>query len=211
MSEPPVHHHHPPAAPGGSPGLYILAGVGLASMAGFCWMILSQFVALPPAPGRATVATPPIPASPSSLPALSPVSRPDAGPAVITAALPATAASEGLAVWTPASFSGAPEKPEASKREKKVLEDLAVASVHFGDMPYLILKSGERVYPGAHLAAGLKLEAIGPNSLILSTPGGLYKLPSNHPVDALVLPTELLPESLPLPDLGTFVDDPVRP
>lgn len=94
-----------------------------------------------------------------------------------------------------------PDRRSAVQRPAPVGPQLEVASVYLGDLPYLVLTSGERVYPGSVVQGGAKLEAIGPRALIFSTPDGLVKVPSHFPhlrqfseaefipKEALVLPT----------------------
>lgn len=59
-----------------------------------------------------------------------------------------------------------------------------LASVFTGDLPYLLLKSGDRLYPGSRLTEGVVLEAISPNGVLCSTPNGILKIePQPNSVD----------------------------
>jgi len=53
-----------------------------------------------------------------------------------------------------------------------------LASVFTGDLPYLLLKSGDRLYEGSSLAEGVTLEAITTSGILCSTPVGIVKVDS---------------------------------
>ena len=59
-----------------------------------------------------------------------------------------------------------------------------LASVFTGDLPYLLLKSGDRLYPGSRLCEGVVLEAISPKGVLCSTPVGILKIEPQPDDDA---------------------------
>ena len=199
------------------PFLAVFAGIGVASTAMFGWTIFSRLLLFSraeaavssPAVAAASVSSASVPAEFRSVP--KPMSTslavypawsadpPRRDPAVVTSPQ-SHFKMEGIGVLPVSGFD--PGFVPRQRPQKDFLQDLRVASVHLGDMPYLILASGERVYPGTRLGEGFTLEAIGSKSLIFSSPSGLIKLPSNHPLDAAVFPLEELPTNAPLPDLG---------
>lgn len=51
-----------------------------------------------------------------------------------------------------------------------------LSSVFTGDLPYILLKSGDRLYPGSRLTEGVTLEAISPTGILCTTPLGILKI-----------------------------------
>lgn len=85
-----------------------------------------------------------------------------------------------------------------------------LASVFTGDLPYLLLKSGDRLYPGSRLTSDVTLEAITPDGVLCATPMGILKIsPKPDMGNAEVLPA-LENESPPaLQDVSTSDDFPI--
>ena len=78
----------------------------------------------------------------------------------------------------------APAPAFDSKALQKALHE-NLASVFTGDLPYILLKSGDRLYAGSKLTEGVTLEAISPNSVYCATPAGILKLdPQSQATDA---------------------------
>lgn len=73
-----------------------------------------------------------------------------------------------------------------------------LASVFTGDLPYLLLKSGDRLYPGSKLTEGVVLEAISPNGVLCSTPIGILKIEPQPGSDGEALDNENSKNPLPL-------------
>lgn len=69
---------------------------------------------------------------------------------------------------------------------KKAIHD-NLSSVFTGDLPYILLKSGDRLYAGSMLTEGVTLEAISPTAIICSTPLGILKIspqPDSEPLES---------------------------
>ncbi len=79
-----------------------------------------------------------------------------------------------LATPTP---SPTPE-PKPAFDPKRLRQSLHnnLASVFTGDLPYLLLKSGDRLYPGSRLTSDVTLEAITPDGVLCATPMGILKI-----------------------------------
>ena len=73
-----------------------------------------------------------------------------------------------------------------------------LASVFTGDLPYLLLKSGDRLYPGSKLTEGVVLEAISPNGVLCSTPIGILKIEPQPDSESETLVNENSKNPLPL-------------
>jgi hypothetical protein len=73
-----------------------------------------------------------------------------------------------------------------------------LASVFTGDLPYLLLKSGDRLYPGSKLTEGVVLEAISPNGVLCSTPIGILKIEPQPESEGVTLDNENSKTPLPL-------------
>ncbi len=69
-------------------------------------------------------------------------------------------------------------EPTPSFDSKKLRESIHthLASVFTGDLPYLLLKSGDRLYPGSRLTGNVTLEAITPTGIFCATPHGILKI-----------------------------------
>lgn len=89
-----------------------------------------------------------------------------------------------------------PEPAFDKKALQKALHD-NLASVFTGDLPYILLKSGDRLYAGSRLTEGVTLEAISPTAILCSTPVGILKIQSRPDEDALQI--EASEEKSPLP------------
>lgn len=94
-------------------------------------------------------------ATPSPTPSASPASTPP------PAAMP---------VSTPES------KPSFDPKRLRQSLHNNLASVFTGDLPYLLLKSGDRLYPGSRLTSEVTLEAITPDGILCATPAGILKI-----------------------------------
>ena len=73
-----------------------------------------------------------------------------------------------------------------------------LASVFTGDLPYLLLKTGDRLYPGSKLTEGVVLEAISPNGVLCSTPIGILKIEPQPDSESETLDNENSKNPLPL-------------
>jgi hypothetical protein len=69
-----------------------------------------------------------------------------------------------------------PPKPSFDPENLRRAIHQNLVSVFTGDLPYLLLKSGDRLYPGSKLTEGVVLEAISPNGVLCSTPIGILKI-----------------------------------
>lgn len=99
---------------------------------------------------------------------------------------------------TPPSPTATPTpKPtfDANALKKAIHENLS--SVFTGDLPYILLKSGDRLYAGSMLTEGVTLEAISPTAIICATPLGILKI-SSQP-DSEPLESSFSNEKSPLP------------
>ena len=69
-------------------------------------------------------------------------------------------------------------EPTPSFDPKRLRQSLHnnLASVFTGDLPYLLLKSGDRLYPGSRLTSDVTLEAITPDGVLCATPMGILKI-----------------------------------
>jgi hypothetical protein len=69
-------------------------------------------------------------------------------------------------------------EPKPSFDPKRLRQSLHnnLASVFTGDLPYLLLKSGDRLYPGSRLTSEVTLEAITPDGVLCATPMGILKI-----------------------------------
>lgn len=75
--------------------------------------------------------------------------------------------------------SPVPSATPAPASNKEILKSALaenMASVFTGDLPYVLLKSGDRLYAGSLLLEGITLEAISPHGVICNTPEGLLKI-----------------------------------
>lgn len=80
-----------------------------------------------------------------------------------------------------------------------------LASVFTGDLPYLLLKSGDRLYPGSRLTSDATLEAITPDGILCATPIGILKIKTDN--EANDMPPALENDSAPaLQDPSTSED-----
>ncbi len=94
---------------------------------------------------------------------------------------------------------------DANALKKALHENLS--SVFTGDLPYILLKSGDRLYAGSKLTEGVTLEAISPTAILCTTPVGILKINAHPDPDALE-PTSG-DEKSPLPlDTPKTPDDP---
>lgn len=89
-----------------------------------------------------------------------------------------------------------PEPAFDKKALQKALHE-NLASVFTGDLPYILLKSGDRLYAGSKLTEGVTLEAISPTAILCSTPDGILKIASQRDEEAFHL--EVPQEKAPLP------------
>lgn len=108
---------------------------------------------------------------------------------------------------TPSPTATPPPKPafDANALKKALHENLS--SVFTGDLPYILLKSGDRLYAGSKLTEGVTLEAISPTAILCTTPVGILKINAHPDPDALE-PTSG-GEKSPLPlDAPKTPDDP---
>jgi hypothetical protein len=106
-------------------------------------------------------------------------------------------------VETKSEQAVAPAPAFDSKALQKALHD-NLASVFTGDLPYILLKSGDRLYAGSKLTEGVTLEAISPNSVYCATPAGILKLdPQSQSTDAISDKNE---DALPLDPPKPLVD-----
>jgi hypothetical protein len=94
---------------------------------------------------------------------------------------------------------------DANALKKALHENLA--SVFTGDLPYILLKSGDRLYAGSKLTEGVTLEAISPTAILCTTPVGILKIDSQPDSDSLETATESEKSPLPL-DAPKTPDDP---
>jgi hypothetical protein len=77
-----------------------------------------------------------------------------------------------------------PEPAFDANALKKAIHD-NLSSVFTGDLPYILLKSGDRLYAGSMLTEGVTLEAISPTAILCSTPLGFLKISSQPDSEAL--------------------------
>jgi hypothetical protein len=108
---------------------------------------------------------------------------------------------------TPSPTATPVPKPafDANALKKALHENLA--SVFTGDLPYILLKSGDRLYAGSKLTEGVTLEAISPTAILCTTPVGILKIDSQPDSDSLETATESEKSPLPL-DAPKTLDDP---
>lgn len=92
--------------------------------------------------------------------------------------------------------SATPVPPSHSEVLKSALAE-NMASVFTGDLPYVLLKSGDRLYAGSVLLDGITLEAISPQGVICNTPDGLVKVDLGSPSTAPSAPALATPTPLP--------------
>ena len=85
---------------------------------------------------------------------------------------------------------------DANALKKALHENLS--SVFTGDLPYILLKSGDRLYAGSKLTEGVTLEAISPTAILCTTPVGILKIDSQPDSDLLETATESEKSPLPL-------------
>jgi hypothetical protein len=85
---------------------------------------------------------------------------------------------------------------DANALKKALHENLS--SVFTGDLPYILLKSGDRLYAGSKLTEGVTLEAISPTAILCTTPVGILKIDSQPDSDSLETATENEKSPLPL-------------
>ena len=74
---------------------------------------------------------------------------------------------------------------DANALKKAIHENLS--SVFTGDLPYILLKSGDRLYAGSTLTEGVTLEAISPTAILCATPLGILKIssqPDSEPLES---------------------------
>jgi hypothetical protein len=74
---------------------------------------------------------------------------------------------------------------DANALKKAIHENLS--SVFTGDLPYILLKSGDRLYAGSMLTEGVTLEAISPTAILCATPLGILKIssqPDSEPLES---------------------------
>lgn len=93
----------------------------------------------------------------------------------------------------PEPMPSATPVPPSNRELLKSALDENMASVFTGDLPYVLLKSGDRLYAGSVLLDGITLEAISPHGVICNTPDGLVKVDlgaaATSSVPALATPT----------------------
>jgi len=99
---------------------------------------------------------------------------------------------------TPSPTATPVPKPafDANALKKALHENLS--SVFTGDLPYILLKSGDRLYAGSKLTEGVTLEAISPTAILCTTPVGILKIDSQPDSDSLETATENEKSPLPL-------------
>jgi hypothetical protein len=108
---------------------------------------------------------------------------------------------------TPSPTATPPPKPafDANALKKALHENLS--SVFTGDLPYILLKSGDRLYAGSKLTEGVTLEAISPTAILCTTPVGILKINSQPDPEALESTSDSEKSPLPL-DAPKTPDDP---
>lgn len=108
---------------------------------------------------------------------------------------------------TPSPTATPPPKPafDANALKKALHENLS--SVFTGDLPYILLKSGDRLYAGSKLTEGVTLEAISPTAILCTTPVGILKINAHPDPDALESTSDSEKSPLPL-DAPKTPDDP---
>ena len=108
---------------------------------------------------------------------------------------------------TPSPTATPPPKPafDADALKKALHENLS--SVFTGDLPYILLKSGDRLYAGSKLTEGVTLEAISPTAILCTTPVGILKINSQPDPEALESTSDSEKSPLPL-DAPKTPDDP---
>jgi hypothetical protein len=94
---------------------------------------------------------------------------------------------------------------DANALKKALHENLS--SVFTGDLPYILLKSGDRLYAGSKLTEGVTLEAISPTAILCTTPVGILKINAHPDPDALEPTSGVEKSPLPL-DAPKTPDDP---
>lgn len=100
----------------------------------------------------------------------------------------------------PEPTPSAPPAPPAPPAHGEVLKSALaenMASVFTGDLPYVLLKSGDRLYAGSVLLDGVTLEAISPQGVICNTPDGLVKIDLGSPSTSSSTPALASPTPLP--------------
>ena len=107
----------------------------------------------------------------------------------------------------PSPTAAPPSKPafDANALKKALHENLS--SVFTGDLPYILLKSGDRLYAGSKLTEGVTLEAISPTAILCTTPVGILKINSQPDPEALESTSDSEKSPLPL-DAPKTPDDP---
>lgn len=80
---------------------------------------------------------------------------------------------------------------------RKALHE-SLSSVFTGDLPYILLKSGDRLYAGSKLTEGVTLEAISPTAILCTTPVGIVKISSQPESGAIESESASEPPPLPL-------------
>jgi hypothetical protein len=108
---------------------------------------------------------------------------------------------------TPSPTATPVPKPafDANALKKALHENLS--SVFTGDLPYILLKSGDRLYAGSKLTEGVTLEAISPTAILCTTPVGILKINSQPDPEALESTSDSEKSPLPL-DAPKTPDDP---
>jgi hypothetical protein len=107
----------------------------------------------------------------------------------------------------PSPTATPPPKPafDANALKKALHENLS--SVFTGDLPYILLKSGDRLYAGSKLTEGVTLEAISPTAILCTTPVGILKINSQPDPEPLESTSDSEKSPLPL-DAPKTPDDP---
>lgn len=148
-----------------------------------------------------------------------PVEGSEAKPTVINTSLQQTPPPQPKVAVEPPPASPSAETqstqtaPPAPSFDSKALQQALhnnLASVFTGDLPYILLKSGDRLYAGSKLTEGVTLEAISPNSVYCATPAGILKFdPQSQTTDAISNQTNnALPLDLPKPPIESQKSEP---
>lgn len=123
--------------------------------------------------------------------------------APISQALPPTPVPTPAPIPTPPPSPSPEPTPVVTKPEfdakalKKALHE-KLASVFTGDLPYILLKSGDRLYAGSKLTEGVTLEAISPTAILCTTPVGILKIESKPDAEVLDVDANGVKSPLPL-------------
>lgn len=96
-------------------------------------------------------------------------------PQYVAVATPSPAPPAAPASTPPPAPTPEPKPSFDPKRLRQSLHN-NLASVFTGDLPYLLLKSGDRLYPGSRLTSEVTLEAITPDGVLCATPMGILKI-----------------------------------